>query len=93
MFDLVFGAGAVFKLDFFLGPVIIFLHIHENGPHPGQPGRNKSRWEVKSAGCSQACGNDQGNLYLAGRLNLIGKAELIQRMARGFDGSVYFRYD
>ena len=88
MLHLIFCTGIIFALDFFLGPVIIFLHIHKNGPHTGETGRNKCRWEVEAAGYPKDGGNHQANFNFAGGLDLLGKIELIQIITGGFDGIV-----
>jgi hypothetical protein len=84
--DVVFGAGIGLTLNFFLDPMIVFLHVHENGSHTGQSGGDKCRREEKTTGCTQTCGQDQTDLNLSGRLDLIGKTEFIHAAASDFDG-------
>ena len=85
IFDFIFCAGAVFALNFFLGPVIIFLHKHKNGAYGCDSGRNKSGRKIETAGHPQAGRKYQGKFYFSGRLNLIGKIEIIQTVSSDFN--------
>ena len=61
--------------------------------HPGQPGSDKGRREIKTGGGPQTGSNDQGYLHLACGLDLIRQTELVTIVARGFNRRVYIRYD
>ena len=85
VFHIVAHPGVGFALDLLLHPVVVLLHVHENGAHPGQAGRDQRGRKEDPRRQRRARRGQKPALDVAHRPDLVFQGELLAAVLGRFE--------